>query len=593
MIRSHSYIPGDDLDLYKGHWVSVLVNSTWWLVDPVIEKCEPVNMSKGRVNSEDNTAGEHSSLFRHAESFFWDPEQFIFTHYPDEEYWQLLARPVSREEFAELAVLSRGFFSLRMKLISPAKSAIYVNKEETTVTVGYPENTLRQFMCKLWLCENNELSENTTYGASLRHFVFLEPRLDKHRLNAHVKVPQKGNFMLALYGCSESQPWQKICSYRLVNKKEINSSPYPVNNREEWGPGYDTLRLGLRPISHQSGDILVSSGVVQVAFKDPKCMEFRHELLKDDGNACTESDFPKVSVLRDGEHDIVFVLDIPDKIQGTFVLKLFAKSRQHKHFQNFCNYLVKKVEEERKLVIPRFQFNHVEVQEKPRMTEAPESGQLQLVVDASGCSQLLAELKLHDRQEINFSEHTRHWIEDDQGFVDLNFPRKGEYSVKILGRNIATNHFQTLREERIRVDIPSPKWSPFPKTESSWSSFYKIEQPLTHHLPEKEYIKFTVAIKEAHDVAVLAPNGWHHLNRNDDGTWDGQSWTGPKSTKCRLLARFEIGSEKFTDLLWFKVSSLVIILLKHLLAFFFGHNLNIFTLAHNMVKVSGPRRSDF
>ena len=31
--------------------------------------------------------------------FLTDPEEFIYNHFPDEEHWQLLVRPVTKLEF--------------------------------------------------------------------------------------------------------------------------------------------------------------------------------------------------------------------------------------------------------------------------------------------------------------------------------------------------------------------------------------------------------------------------------------------------------------------------------------------------------------
>ena len=179
-------------------------------------------------------------------------------------------------------------------------------------------------------------------------------------------------------------------------------------------------------------------------------------------------------------------------------------------------------------------------------------------VDITDVSQLRVELKLQAKQEINFSEHTRHWIKDQTGYIDINFPRAGQYKVRVLGRCTETNHFKTLCEEIVCVQIPSNKWSPFPKVLDEWNSFYKIEGPLSQHLEEKENIKFELAINGAHDVAFLAASGWYHLE-HDGAMWTGSVWTGPRSTRARLLARFELGSETFSDLLMFKVSGVQLI----------------------------------
>ncbi|WAR28746.1 hypothetical protein MAR_014450 [Mya arenaria] len=148
-----------------------------------------------------------------------------------------------------------------------------------------------------------------------------------------------------------------------------------------------------------------------------------------------------------------------------------------------------------------------------KVLKAPDTGVLQIKVDTSGIIQLSVEFKLHDKQELNFSEHSRHWLEEDIGYIELNFPRSGKYSLKVYGRAMNKGKLETLKDETIIADIPSNKWSPFPKEGTFWNSWYKIEAPLSHHLEEKEDLTFTANVQNAHDVAVLSASGWYHLDR--------------------------------------------------------------------------------
>ena len=47
--------------------------------------------------------------------FFTDPDEFIYNHLPQDEGWQLLARPVTKDEFqvlANLIYLVHGILSI-------------------------------------------------------------------------------------------------------------------------------------------------------------------------------------------------------------------------------------------------------------------------------------------------------------------------------------------------------------------------------------------------------------------------------------------------------------------------------------------------
>ena len=279
--------------------------------------------------------------------FFREPEEFIFSHFPDADYWQLLARPVSRDELTDLAVLGEGYFSLRIKLLNHDRSVVLVENESVVISLGFPENAQRQFMCKLYFCKDTSLeSETVTIDGnqvSLRQYVFLETNLEKCRVNILIRFPRTGSYMLNIYGDGGSvSETLHICSYRLVYSNPKCSSPFPQINREEWGPGLDALTLGLSPISHKTGEIIIDQKVMQIAFQDLRRLQFKYD-LREDGQLVDRENI-KLSFLRNEEEDIVFVIDMEPNVTGVFVLNLYAKPKSNKPFYNFCTYLLRKLE---------------------------------------------------------------------------------------------------------------------------------------------------------------------------------------------------------------------------------------------------------
>lgn len=528
-------MPGSNLNLNGGHWLAVLVNYTWLLIDPFIYHSETTRPLVEKFDKD---------LFQNVEKMFQDPEDFIYSHYPDEEHWQLLARPVTKEELDQLAVLHSGFFSFEMTLINCPRSVMVIKTPEAVISLAFHEDKMLQFKCKLRDCDD------TLSLTCARTYVFLETNLKNHLVNARVRFPKKGSYILEILGSPDDCSWQSIVSYKLVYEGKVNLNPFPSNPREEWGPGLETAKMGLTPVLHHSGEILMQKGIVQILFHDKEGLQFDHVLFKGDNNI--NSDSLKVSFLKDKNNDVIFVIDIDTKVTGSFMLQLLARADARAEFKNFCNYFIRK---EKTVLIPTLKFNNNSIStEETESIVAPNSGKLHVTVDATGFLQLTVELKLQDRQELFLSEHARHWIEDSTGHIELNFPRKGKYTLQVLGRSVNKGRFQNIKKGIIHVEIPSEKWSSFPKEGNNWNSWYKIEAPLSHHLEEKEDITFKVNIKNALDVAVLSATGWYHLDRvGDSWRWIGQVWTGPKSTRCQLLARFETGSDKWSDLLWFKV----------------------------------------
>jgi len=51
--------------------------------------------------------------------FLTDPEEFIDSHFPDDEKWQLLDMPIALEEFERRVFKTSAFFTLGLRLTNP------------------------------------------------------------------------------------------------------------------------------------------------------------------------------------------------------------------------------------------------------------------------------------------------------------------------------------------------------------------------------------------------------------------------------------------------------------------------------------------
>lgn len=64
---------------------------------------------------------------RHGElPFYLPPEAFIYTHLPFESYWQLLPRPVSREQWWQMPEVALPFFAAGGQLLEDKLQACTV-----------------------------------------------------------------------------------------------------------------------------------------------------------------------------------------------------------------------------------------------------------------------------------------------------------------------------------------------------------------------------------------------------------------------------------------------------------------------------------
>lgn len=56
--------------------------------------------------------------------FLADPEDFIDSHYPAEQKWQLLDTPITLEEFEKRVFKTSQFYRLGLKLMNPRHSLL-------------------------------------------------------------------------------------------------------------------------------------------------------------------------------------------------------------------------------------------------------------------------------------------------------------------------------------------------------------------------------------------------------------------------------------------------------------------------------------
>lgn len=67
----------------------------------------------------------HFNKYRFDDFYFLtDPEEFVHSHFPDKEKWQLLDVPIRLEEFERSVFKTSTFFSLGLQLLQPVQAHI-------------------------------------------------------------------------------------------------------------------------------------------------------------------------------------------------------------------------------------------------------------------------------------------------------------------------------------------------------------------------------------------------------------------------------------------------------------------------------------
>jgi transglutaminase/protease-like cytokinesis protein 3 len=166
------YSAGDQITEPSNHaWNAVKINGQWYLLDST--------WGAGYTDEQNNFVFDFDD-----EYFLMPPEQFIYTHFPEDAKWQLLSTPISNTEFADLPYVQKKFFSYGLGLDSSLKSIIQSNGD-VSFSISAPSNILVRAML---VQGTQELSDTLT---------FTQRTGNQYQVNAI--CPNAGDYTLRIY----------------------------------------------------------------------------------------------------------------------------------------------------------------------------------------------------------------------------------------------------------------------------------------------------------------------------------------------------------------------------------------------------------
>ncbi|MGD2135941.1 MAG: transglutaminase domain-containing protein [Gemmatimonadales bacterium] len=127
--KGYGYTTGQTFDGPTNHaWNAVRIDGAWHLMDPT--------WGAGYL-------GPGMEFVPHFQEhyFLTDPDRFVFDHLPVEPEWQLLERPITSEEYADLVYLRAAFFLTGLEVRSHARVRIAAH-DRLRVTLGAPDDAM-------------------------------------------------------------------------------------------------------------------------------------------------------------------------------------------------------------------------------------------------------------------------------------------------------------------------------------------------------------------------------------------------------------------------------------------------------------------
>lgn len=486
--------------------------------------------------------------------FLTDPEVFIYTHMSCDPSHQLLSRPVSEEEFWEMAYLREAFFQLEMTSISHPKCIVEADKDGKVVLEFGLSRSSCHFVYELSK-SSVDPSFNAIDGASLNRFVTMENT--GTRLTIVIRFPAIGRYKLQLYGRDvrqgESASFMAVCEYAIVCRiPDFEVEPNPVNLRSEWGPGAHMRTLGLKPVEPLGGTLMVENGEARVRLRMMKSKGLTlRGIVKSDREILTDV----VCSFRT-EHEFVFLLKLSHS--GTFLFQIFSvETKGSTSTANICNYLVKS-DQNLSEVRNFFPIDNDLFMIGDQTTETSElhlrsvsheypiidplnENSLDITMSASSRD---VDLRIRlerfafrgaDAEDLSKYSYLRQ--NKEILHISLVFPKFGFYKLSILTGN------RLLYVYLINVQNSDSACSPFPVQSPNWRPQFAILKPRTGNLKANTEYLFRIKATNADPVSIEADGSESKLLRSEGGSdvWEGSLKTSEEGgDTLRIFSRHQL-----------------------------------------------------
>ena len=179
-------------------WNGVKINGNWYLLD--------ATWGSGSVVKE-QFERQYKPYY-----FATKPSEFIYTHFPVDEDWQLLEQTYSRVKFASLPNISSRFYDLQLQLVNHKISQIKAT-ERIDIKFQAPANIFA--VADLYQGQQ-KLPKTSTFVT----------RKDND-LVVSVAPPAPGSYTLKIYAKegNKAQKYQQIITYQIEANKPVSQFP--------------------------------------------------------------------------------------------------------------------------------------------------------------------------------------------------------------------------------------------------------------------------------------------------------------------------------------------------------------------------------
>ena len=298
--KGYGFEPGQQIKDTNHAWNGVQVNGEWFI-------CEPT-WGAGYLGAD--------LMFHYSPDvsmFLMDPEYAICSHYPSDEQWQLLEKPISKEEFEKLVVPSGRIHQMGVEILSH-KESVYEIDDVDHIEMMFYSPSLKMLRGDL-----KDFSGREYEGR--RWTQILPCGVNQVKLKAQFPAPGKYKLNLCVRDEVTHTKWHSGIEYIIQAKRatERNRGGFPQLGSEFYEAGFS--------LDHPSENIVSDDGKACISLQNFN-IQISHIVgqldLVGEGKRL-KKDFGAFSFCYSEKTESGFRVMVHCPLVGEYTLKVFAK----------------------------------------------------------------------------------------------------------------------------------------------------------------------------------------------------------------------------------------------------------------------------
>ena len=373
-------------------WNSVKINGDWYLIDA----------TWGRNNGDIQNVKVHY--------FCTNPEYFIRSHFPEEEKWQLLKKPVKKEEYTKMMFIKPDFYTYGFRKIIPDSTILKID-QEGQIKLLFDKTKPVKILADLYL-----LQANTYSPVSGRTFI---QKFDGCYYFSFL-IDKRGDYKFIIFGNDgSSNTYPELLSYNIkgTNKNKIELS-YP-------NVGYNFKNEEFLLIEPTHKDLIKNS---KVNFKVKVAPNIENLSIKSQNSEI------KMNKLNDNIYEVNDVivennLSIYAYINGDSYSKEFLTFKAIEKY-NLLESIIGKVE-----LSDNFKtFGFISIEPDVSIIKTNDKGEIKIFFDKTKYVDLKVDLGKEKDGILEYSDKNLKITQlEDHFLIEFKLDEPGDYSLRLCG----------------------------------------------------------------------------------------------------------------------------------------------------------------